>query len=390
MKLAVTEDRLSRHSAESLSFMDTEDMLRLKVKLLTAGARLPEGVSSGRRGGAGPVRGRYFVLPSGRSCGIPIRRGAEAERFGSAPLEPTEDPTIWLYDSSVELRMIEKPDFLGLTTEDGLPYSQIALLHCTDCLATTVYQSCRYWDEGTQCAFCTIPTSLEGGDTILDKSPSHIAEVVDSAEKRGIIRHVLLTTGTPEGEDMGTTRMVNIIREIRKSSEIPIGVQFEAPHDISLIDEVVQAGASAIGIHIESADEAVREKMCPGKHQHASRDLYIRAWKHAVGLLGRGNVSTFLLHGLGEDTQLTMNFIDEIAEIGVMPILAPVRPAPGSHLANYIPSYVGDLDGSLRTYKNLGNALYKWGLNPDSSVAGCQSCGGCTPIHEAYDWAASL
>jgi radical SAM protein (TIGR04043 family) len=286
--------------------------------------------------------------------------------------------------------MIEKPDFLGLKTDDGVPYSQIALLHCTDCLATTVYQNCRYWAEGSQCAFCTIPTSLEGGDTILDKSPSQIAEVVNTAEKRGMIKQVLLTTGTPEGTDMGTARLASIIQEIRKSSAIPIGIQIEAPHDLSSIDEVVQAGANAIGIHIESADESIRKKMCPGKHRHASRDLYVKAWKHAVNLVGRGNVSTFLLHGLGEDTRLTTDFIGEIAEIGVIPILAPVRPAPGSHLANYTPSYVGDLEGSVEIYKHLGKSILKWGLRPDTTAAGCQSCGGCTPIQEAYDWASSI
>ncbi|MHA1959415.1 MAG: radical SAM protein [Candidatus Thorarchaeota archaeon] len=369
--------------------MDSEDMLRLKVKLLTAGARLPEGESSGRRGGAGPVRGRYFTLPNGRPCGIPIRHGKEAERFGAAPLEPTDNPDVWLYDGSVEVHLVKRPDLLGLKTKEGIPYSQLALLHCTDCLATTVYQSCRYWDEGSQCAFCTIPTSLEAGDTILDKSPSQIAEVVGKAESNGIIEHVLLTTGTPEGEDMGTARLAAIIREIRSSSEIPIAIQFEAPHDLSAIDEVVEAGASAIGIHIESADEKVREKMCPGKHAHGSTELYVKAWTHAVSLIGRGNVSTFLLHGLEEDNQTTMRFIDKIAEIGVMPILAPIRPAPGSQLANYTPSYVGDLDGSIELYKHLGRALYKWGLSPDSAVAGCQRCGGCTPIQEAYEWASS-
>jgi radical SAM protein (TIGR04043 family) len=369
--------------------MDPEDMLRLKVKLLTAGARLPEGESSGRRGGAGPVRGRYFTLPNGRPCGIPIRHGREADRFGAGTLEPTNNPDVWLYDGSVEVHLVKRPDFLGHKTKEGIPYSQLALLHCTDCLATTVFQSCRYWDAGSQCAFCTIPTSLEAGDTILDKSPSQIAEVVRKAETDGIIEHVLLTTGTPEGEDMGTTRLAAIIREVRKSSNIPIAIQFEAPYDLSAIDDVVQAGANAIGIHIESADEKVREKMCPGKHAHGSTELYVRAWEHAVRLIGRGNVSTFLLHGLEEDIQKTMSFIDKIAEIGVMPILAPIRPAPGSQLANYTPTYVGDLDGSVELYKHLGRALHKWELSPDSSAAGCQRCGGCTPLQEAYEWALS-
>ena len=82
--------------------MDAEDILRLKIRLLTEGATLPESEYSGRKGGAGPVGGRYFVLPNGRHCGIPIRRGEMAKRFGSALLEPTHNPGAWIYD--VELR----------------------------------------------------------------------------------------------------------------------------------------------------------------------------------------------------------------------------------------------------------------------------------------------
>ena len=37
--------------------MDTEDLLRLKIRLLTEGATLPESEYSGRKGGAGPIGG---------------------------------------------------------------------------------------------------------------------------------------------------------------------------------------------------------------------------------------------------------------------------------------------------------------------------------------------
>ena len=54
--------------------LSSEEMLRLKVRLLTEGATLPKGHVTGRKGGAGPTGARYFILPNGRSCGIPIRK----------------------------------------------------------------------------------------------------------------------------------------------------------------------------------------------------------------------------------------------------------------------------------------------------------------------------
>ena len=372
------------------SIMDAEEVLRLKVRLLTEGATLSSDEYTGRKGGAGPVGGRYFILPNGRIVGIPVRSGEQANTFNSAPLVPTDDPTIWIYDNSVELKAVPKPRFYDMKTADGIPYNQIALLHGDRTLATTVYQSCRYWSDGTQCKFCTIPLSYRSGDTVLEKNPEHIAEVVSAAEKEGVVNDVLLTTGTPESEDMGIEKLIQVIEAIRKVSEIPIAVQFEPPVDRESIRKIASAGATAVGMHIESADEAVREEMCPGKHQYGSLDLYKRSWQYALDYFEKGHVSTFILHGLGEDTGKTLSLVRELAEVGIMPVIAPIRPAQGSQLASYKPSYSGFLDESVEFYKEVGKILFQHGLNPKTTAAGCHRCGGCTPIQEAYDWAASV
>ncbi|MFW9792932.1 MAG: radical SAM protein [Candidatus Thorarchaeota archaeon] len=367
--------------------MDAEESLRLKVRLLTQGAVLPEGESQGRKGGAGPVGGRYFYLPNGRTCGIPIRRGEISARYNSAPLEPTNNPEIWLYDGLYELKLIPTPKFYGLNTSDGIEYDKIALLHGSRTLATTVYQSCRYWQFGTECKFCTIPHSHTSGNTVLHKTPKQIAEVVLAAEEEGAIDNVLLTTGTTDSPDMGIENLVSIIEGIREVSAIPIAVQFEPPFDRNTIQLVADAGANAVGMHIESADELIREKICPGKYEHGSLDLYKRSWQHALDYFERGNVSTYILHGLGEDNKTTLSLVDELAEVGIMPIVAPVRPSGGSQLADYIPTYVNDLEGSIELYKSVGIILHKYDLNPEKTMGGCHNCGGCTPIQEAYDWA---
>jgi len=369
--------------------MDTEEMLQLKVRLLTEGARLPEGEWKGPSGGAGPVGSRYFLLPNGRTCGIPIRTGKQADLFGSASLEPTGDPSVWLYDDSIQLIVVPKPKFYDLRTKEGLAYSSIALLHGDRTLATTVYQSCRYWSDGSQCKFCTIPFSYLSGDTVLEKAPEDIVEVVIAAQKEGLIDDVLLTTGTPAAPDMGCKRLIETITAIHGASDIPIAVQFEPPVRHAMIREVAKAGAVAVGIHIESADDSVRQEMCPGKHQFGSLDFYKKSWRYALKYFKRGHVSTFVLHGLGEDVQDTLNFVDELSKLGVMSVVAPVRPSRGSQLADYVPPYVGDLAGSIDFYKNIGRILYTHGLNPKETAAGCHKCGGCTPIQEAYDWAAA-
>jgi radical SAM protein (TIGR04043 family) len=370
--------------------MDTEELLRLKVRLLTEGATLSVDEYSGRKGGAGPVGGRYFLLPNDRNVGIPIRSGDQAKTFNSAPLVSTEDPSIWLYDKSVELKVVPRPRFYDLKTETGVPYDQIALLHGDRTLATTIYQSCRYWSHGTQCKFCTIPVSYHTGNTMLEKIPEQIAEVVIAAEKEGVVDDILLTTGTPESEDMGTEGLIRVIEAIRKVSKIPIGVQFEPPIDRNAIREIANAGATAVGMHIESADESIREEMCPGKHQYGPLDLYKRSWQYALDYFEKGHVSTFILHGLGEDPERTLSLVGELSEVGVMSVVAPIRPSQGSQLADFTPLYAGHLDESIEFYKEVGKHLFQHGLNPKKTNAGCHRCGGCTPIQEAYDWAESV
>jgi hypothetical protein len=143
-------------------------------------------------------------------------------------------------------------------------------------------------------------------------------------------------------------------------------------------------------MHIESADESVREEMCPGKHEYGPLDLYQRSWQYARDYFSRGNVSTFILHGLGESIETTLSLVKELAEVGVLPVVAPVRPAPGSQLADYTPTYVGTISQSVEFYKQVGKILFDNQLDPSKTLAGCHKCGGCTPDQEAYDWASSM
>ena len=75
-----------------------------------------------------------------------------------------------------------RPRFYDLATADGIPYSQIAVLHGRDVLATTVLQSCvRYQNRAKSCQFCAIGQSLAAGRTIERKTPAQLAEVAKAA-----------------------------------------------------------------------------------------------------------------------------------------------------------------------------------------------------------------
>src|ERR687895_143933 len=70
--------------------------------------------------------------------------------------------------------VMPRPRFYDLTTDDGIPYWKIALLHL-DSLASTVVQTCAYWGNADQCQFCAIEVSLDAGSTIAVKRPEQLA-----------------------------------------------------------------------------------------------------------------------------------------------------------------------------------------------------------------------
>ena len=61
------------------------------------------------------------------------------------------------------------------------------------------------------------------------------------------------------------------------------------------------AGIDALGMHLEAVTPEVRARIMPGKAQ-VPLDRYFEAFAAAVPVFGRGQVSTYILAGLG-DTQ---------------------------------------------------------------------------------------
>ena len=93
-------------------------------------------------------------------------------------------------DLGLSVEPVRRPRFYDLTTADGVPYQQIALLHGKDVLATTVVQTCIRYDEPTRCRFCSIEESLRSGATIAAKTPAQLAEVAEAAVRSGVARLV--------------------------------------------------------------------------------------------------------------------------------------------------------------------------------------------------------
>ena len=337
----------------------------------------------GRKGGAGPAEGRAFLINN-----IPVNAPIAAHYVHRSPFTlKSSGKGYRIVKNNGEIHcadVVPEPLFYSRKTKDGIPYRKIALLHGDKCLATTVLQNCVHWKRGHKCTFCSSETSIKTGHTIARKTPDQLAEVALAARDLDGITHMVLTSGTGDPPGSEIPYLAACARAVIKKAEIPVQVQFAPPPDLGLIQELSDAGVSSVGIHVESFDPEILQKVAPAK---AAIGLahYERAWKTAVELFGPNQVSSFLIAGLGESPESIAWGSEYLADLGVYPFVVPLRPIPGSTLEGAIPP---DAATMKRVYEAVAIILGKKELSLDATIAGCVKCGACSalPFYEKrYD-----
>ncbi|HLI55926.1 MAG TPA: MSMEG_0568 family radical SAM protein [Actinomycetota bacterium] len=356
------------------------DLRRLVVELQSYGVRVeePEDPSWGRRGGAGPSDAGMI-----RIDGVQVTIPFTADYVTRSPYVLRPEEGLWgIYRDGRRVAGAEvpaKPRFYERTTADGIPYWKIALLHL-DSLASTVIQTCIYWGKDDQCQFCGIELSLEAGRTIPVKRPEQLAEVAAAAKELDGAVDVTLTSGTTGGADKGARYLGKCARAIKASSGLPVQAQFEPPDDLSVLEEIKAQGVDSVGMHVESLDPAVLARVAPAKAR-TGIDGYFRAWRRAAEVFGAGQVSTYVILGMGEDPAVTVEGCKRAIDAGVYPFVVPLRPVPGSILGEQIPptpEYVESIYRQIVPYLSA-HGLASWEVH-----AGCARCGACSAM-AAYE-----
>jgi radical SAM protein (TIGR04043 family) len=326
----------------------------------------------GRKGGAGPSDAGMMWVE-----GHPVTFPFAAEYVAGSPYTFEEEADGWgLYRDGNRVASAApppRPRFYDLATEDGVPYWKIALLHL-DSLASTVIQTCLYWDTEDQCRFCGIELSLQGGRTIPVKKPEQLAEVAAAAKELDGAVDATLTTGTPNAPDRGARYLGRCARAIKHRAGLPVQAQFEPPEDLSVLDEIKEMGVDTVGMHIESFDPDVLGRVAPAKAR-TGIDGYFSAWRRAVEIFGPGQVTTYVILGMGEDPQATVNGCRRAIDMGVYPFVVPLRPVPGSLMEDFLPPPSTYMDS---VYRQIVPYATLHGLTSGQVSAGCARCNACS------------
>jgi radical SAM protein (TIGR04043 family) len=353
---------------------------RLINELQSFGVRLvdPKAGHESRRGGAGPSDHKAMTI-DGMTVMVPVHT---APAFESPYVVKKPDPQgrSWLSRDGApvaEISFPTRPRFYDCATMDGIPYWKIAVLHGRDVLATTVLQSCiRYQSRTKTCRFCAIGQSLAAGRTIERKTPAQLAEVAKAAVELDGVAHMVMTTGTPPGLDRGAAILAESAAAVKAAVDLPIQGQCEPPEDDSWFARMKDAGIDALGMHLEAVTHEVRMRIMPGKAQ-VSIDRYFEAFAAAVAVFGRGQVSTYILAGLGDSAEAILATSETLIHLGVYPFVVPFVPISGTPLESHPPPSPDFVHAIL---KPLAAMLRVGGLRATDIKAGCGKCGACSAL----------
>jgi radical SAM protein (TIGR04043 family) len=342
--------------------------------------------NQGRRGGAGPSDHRALTI-EGTTVMVPVYNAVSQD--SPFHLAESADGAVALQDRdgavATAVQPPPQPRFYDLSTAEGIPYSAIALLHGRDVLATTLLQTCiRFRDRSQSCQFCAIEQSLEDGRTMVRKTPDQVAEVAEAAVRLDGVRQLVMTTGTPNSDDRGARLMAETAAAVKARVALPIQGQCEPPEDPSWYRRMKEAGIDSLGMHLEVVEPQVRQRILPGKSE-LTLERYYEAFAQAVAVFGRGQVSTYLLAGLGDSAEALIACSERLIDLGVYPFVVPFVPIAGTPLQHHpAPS----TDFMVGIYGAVGRLLAASDIRSDRMAAGCAKCGACSAL-SLFETAAS-
>jgi radical SAM protein (TIGR04043 family) len=353
--------------------LDATGLAELITKLQSLGLRTDVSIGA-RNGGAGPADAGMLWID-----GAPATVPTTADYVKDSPYAlRQEDEGFGIYEGSLRVAAASpapRPKYYDMETADGVPYWKIALMHL-DSMASTVLQTCAYWGNSDQCKFCGIGVSLDAGRTIAKKTPEMLAEVSVAARDLDGAVDATLTTGSTATPDRGALYVGKCAKAVKEASGLPVQVQFEPPSDLDVINRVRDMGADSVGIHVETFDAKVLAEIAPGKARWGI-EAYFAAWERAVEVFGAGQVSTYVILGMGEDPKVTVDLCKRAVDIGVYPFIVPLRPVPGSLMEDTLPPSPEYVE---KIYRQVVPHMLRRGLTATGVMAGCARCQACSGV----------
>ena len=110
--------------------------------------------------------------------------------------------------------------------------------------------------------------------------------------------------------------------------------QCEPPDDDRWFQRMQAAGIDTLGMHLEAVTPSRARAHHAGQGQ-VPVARYLSAFEAAVAVFGRGQVSTYILAGLGDTREEILAMCERLVALGVYPFVVPFVPISGTPLEDH-------------------------------------------------------
>lgn len=321
---------------------------RTKLALVSRGLALPDGLPDASRYVAQANAAESVVdvrLPSGQFCTIPVGQPfTEASGFS---LHVADGKAVLHCGGETQpVQLLEAPRYYRSKTRSGARMGSFSSLH-DRLLMLHPLMGCGFFAQpGMACGYCQYDSMLNQAEPPM-RDPLELVEVVRAALAERDIDTVYLYNGASPGEDAGLSRLIPVIALLRKHlGHQQIALETVAPRNVQVIDELYAAGLDIFVCNLEINDAARFAEVCPGKQKAGGQQAVWKALEHARAVFRPGTVVSHLIVGL-EPLNSTIEGMQKLIACGVVPLLTPFRPLPGTPLAECRLPTLDDVEQAL-------------------------------------------
>jgi hypothetical protein len=316
---------------------------------------------------SGLSAGRFVTLNGSVFVNIPFWEPFVAYspfRFERGVLYKDDQPT------DVRFDFAPSPSWLDQRLPSGSFAGQVIQPHGKANLATMLF-GCQLQTPENRCRFCTAPFYKPGSE----RKAADLLSAVEVAltENQGYTLSINAGTLTSEGRGMEiVVPTVDVLR--RQFPDLGIMVEIAPPKNLRWLENLRKANADGrLGImfNLNFWSRAALEIVEPAKNKLIPKEEYFAVWEKALGIFGQNAISSCLLCGV-EAERYTMQAVDYLTDVGVIPEIIAFRPTIGSEL-NRVPS---DPDLLYRLSQYARRRMLEKGIRP--AQIGCVNCGGCS------------
>jgi len=321
---------------------------RTKLSLVSRGVALPDGLQQSSKwiSQANAIETVLDIrLPTGQMCTVPV--GQPYTEKSTFSLHHQGDKTELHCAGEVSpVTLLPAPGFYQKTTRSGARMGSFAALH-DRLLILHPFLGCGFFNKPDQaCQYCQYDSMLNEAEPPL-RDPLELVEAVRAALAEREVDTVYLYNGYSPSDDVGLRRLVAVIALLRKHlGHRQIAVETVAPSDLNAIDELYEAGLDVFVCNVEVHDANRFAQICPGKQAIGGQQAIYRALNYARSVFRPGAVVSHLIVGL-EPLNSTIEGMKQLIGQGIVPMLLPFRPLPGTALSDCPLASLDDVEQAL-------------------------------------------